>query len=162
MAASIKDTDSANEEFDKHLRYVLHMKPKEDPPKCNTYVVEFFGVLSLTDLRAPERKLWYIYYCKQSDIDQTVDQIHQKYGKKNMYDLFRKPVFSGAGLRASVKKHFSELKWFTKGNLLEAPPKSHFNDERVCKTITDLYNIEQQRLYNYVMVKNQWYWRYNH
>ncbi|XP_016946936.1 uncharacterized protein LOC108022494 [Drosophila biarmipes] len=148
------------EEIDNHLRRIFYIKPKADSPKCNPYIVEFFGVLSLTDLRAPERKLWVIYYCKQPELDKTVDEIHQKYGKKNMFDLYRTPVFSGAALRASVKKHFAGLKWFTNGNLLEAPPKSHFNDERVVKTIADLHHQEQQRLYNYVMVKNMWFKRY--
>ncbi|SPP75297.1 uncharacterized protein LOC117578521 isoform X1 [Drosophila guanche] len=161
MAGSKKDINTADAEMDNHLRCIFYIKPKPAPTKCSPFVVEFFGVLSLTDLREPERKLWYIYYCKQSDIEHTVHQIHQKYGKKNMYEIFQKPVFSGAALRASVKKHFAELKWFTKGNLLEAPPKSHFNNERVCKTVTDLRNIEQQRIYNYVLVKSQWYSMYN-
>ncbi|XP_033252223.1 mucin-5AC-like [Drosophila miranda] len=30
-----------------------------------------------------------------------------------MYDLFRKPIFSGAGLRYRVKNHFAALKWDT-------------------------------------------------
>ncbi|KAI8038558.1 hypothetical protein M5D96_008465 [Drosophila gunungcola] len=76
-----------------------------------------------------------------------------------MFDLYRTPVFSGAALRVAVKKHFSELKWFTTGSLLEAPPKSHFNDERVVKTIVDLHHLEQQRLYNYVMGKSKWFRR---
>ncbi|XP_070069847.1 uncharacterized protein [Drosophila takahashii] len=162
---AVKDKNSETdydleEEIDNHLRRVFYIKPNGDSPKMNPYIVEFFGVLSLNDLRAPERKLWVIYFCKQPELDKTVDEIHQKYGKKNMFDLYRTPVFSGAALRASVKKHFSGLKWFTNGNLLEAPPKSHFNDERVVKTITDLHHQEQQRLYNYVMVKHMWYHRY--
>ncbi|EDV56013.2 uncharacterized protein LOC6549395 [Drosophila erecta] len=162
---SAKDKNSEGdydlvEEIDNHLRRLFYIKPKAENPKLNPYVVEFFGVLSLTDLRAPQRKLWVIYYAKQPDLDKTVDEIHEKYGKKNMFDMYRTPVFSGAALRDSVKKHFSNLKWFTKGNLLEAPPKSHFNDERVVKTITDLHHLEHQRLYNYVMVKNMWFSRY--
>ncbi|XP_017132991.1 uncharacterized protein LOC108149732 [Drosophila elegans] len=159
---AVKETDyDLEEEIDSHLRRIFYIKPKESAP-LNPYIVEFFGVLSLKDLRAPERKLWVIYYCKQPELDKTVDEIHQKYGKKNMFDLYRTPVFSGAALRVAVKKHFSELKWFTTGSLLETPPKSHFNDERVVKTIVDLHHLEQQRLYNYVMVKNKWFRQYNH
>ncbi|XP_043644543.1 uncharacterized protein LOC122614121 [Drosophila teissieri] len=163
---AVKDKNSEGdydleEEIDSHLRRLFYIKPKVDNPKRKPYVVEFFGVLSLTDLRAPQRKLWVIYNAKQPDLDKTVDEIHEKYGKKNMFDLYRTPVFSGAALRDSVKKHFSNLKWFTTGSLLEAPPKSHFNDERVVKTITDLHHLEHQRLYNYVMVKNMWFTRYH-
>ncbi|KAH8232817.1 hypothetical protein KR026_000696, partial [Drosophila bipectinata] len=148
-------------EIDNHLKRIFYIKPNGVPLNSKPFVVEFFGVLSLTDMRAPDRKLWVIYHCKQPDLDKTVDEIHEKYGKKNMYDLFRKPVFSGLALRASVKKHFANLKWYTKGNVLEAPPKSHFNDERVVKAINDLHHLEQQRLYNYVMVKNNWFKRYS-
>ncbi|KAH8306008.1 hypothetical protein KR018_010295, partial [Drosophila ironensis] len=148
-------------EIEDHLRRILYIKNKEEPQKYKPYVPEFFGVLSLTDLRARDRKLWVIYHCKQPDLDKTIDEIHQKYGKKNMYDLFRTPVFSGPALRASVKKHFEEMKWFATGNLLEAPPKSHYNDERVVKAIADLHHLEQQKLYNYIMVKNNWWNRYS-
>ncbi|XP_002091331.3 uncharacterized protein LOC6530405 [Drosophila yakuba] len=161
---AVKDKNSEGdydleEQIDSRLRRLFYIKPKADNPKLKPYVVEFFGVLSLTDLRAPQRKLWVIYNAKQPDLDKTIDEIHEKYGKKNMFDLYRTPVFSGAALRDSVKKHFSNLKWFTTGSLLEAPPKSHFNDERVVKTITDLHHLEHQRLYNYVMVKNMWFTR---
>ncbi|KAH8401480.1 hypothetical protein KR009_005773 [Drosophila setifemur] len=149
------------EEIDNHLRRIFYIKPRGEPQKYKPYIVEFFGVLSLTDLRAPDRKLWVIYNCKKPDLDKTINEIHEKYGKKNMYDIFRVPVFSGPALRASVKKRFSELKFFTTGSLLEAPPKSHFNDERVVKIITEQHHFEQQRLYNYVMVKNMWFKRYN-
>lgn len=148
-------------EIDNHLRRIFYIKPVKETHNCKPYIPEFFGVLSLTDVRSPERKLWVIYHSKQPDLDKTVDEIHQKYGKKNMYDLFRKPVFSGLALRASVKKHFAQLKWYTNGNVLEAPPKSHFNDERVVKAINDLHHLEQQRLYNYVMVKNHWSKQYS-
>lgn len=128
--------------------------------KCDPSIVEYFGVFSLTDVRAPDRKLWYVYYCKKSEIDETMDRIFQKYGKKNVCEIFRKPVFSGLSLRSRVKKHFSELKWYVKGNLLEAPPKSLYNEERMIKAISDLYCDEQKMLYNYIGMKHNAFNRY--
>lgn len=130
--------------------------------KCDPSTVEFFGVFSLTDLRAPDRKLWYVYYCKKSEIDETVDRIFQKYGKKNVCEIFRKPVFSGVSLRSRVKKHFSELKWYVKGNILEAPPKSLYNEERMIKAMSDLYYDEQKMLYNYIGMKHSAFSRYRY
>ncbi|KRF98126.1 uncharacterized protein Dwil_GK27019 [Drosophila willistoni] len=73
-----------------------------------------------------------------------------------MCEIFRKPIFKGAALRAAVKKYFTDLKWFVKGNLLEAPPKRHFNDDRVIKCLTDVYNIERQKLHNFVVMQLHW------
>ncbi|XP_034111180.1 uncharacterized protein LOC117572456 isoform X1 [Drosophila albomicans] len=162
MAASAESTPyNFEEEFEAYLHRIFYIKPYTEESKCDPSIVEYFGVFSLTDIRAPERKLWYIYYCKQPDIDETVDRIFQKYGKKNVCELFRKPIFSGVSLRTRVKTHFSELKWYVKGNLLEAPPKSHYNDERMAKTITDLYNDERKMLYNYICMKHNAFSRYN-
>ncbi|KAL7738227.1 hypothetical protein ACLKA6_006560 [Drosophila palustris] len=149
------------EEFERHLHNIFYVKQNAEETKCDPSIIEYFGVLALTDVRAPERKLWYIYYCKQPDIDETVERIFQKYGKKNMCELFRKPIYSGVSLRSRVKKHFAELKWYVKGNLLEAPPKSHYNDERMAKAISDLYFEERKMLYDYICMSHKVYHRYS-
>ncbi|ALC41776.1 CG33469, partial [Drosophila busckii] len=139
-------------EFAPYLRRIFYLKPEKEI-EADASAIEYFGVFNLTDVRAPERKLWYVYYCKKSEIDDTVDRIFQKYGKKNLCEIFRKPVFSGLSLRSRVKSHFSEQKWYVKGNLLEAPPKGRYNDERMAKAIGDLYNAEQLKIYNYIGMK---------
>jgi len=126
----------------------------------NEYIpteVEYFGVLSLSDVRAPRRKLWYMYYATTDQVDKTVDQIHRKYGQKNMYELFRKPVYTGAGMRSRVKNHFKGLKWHVKGNILEAPLGSSLNDEKVVNTIADLYQNERRRYFDYLMSRSNLY-----
>lgn len=143
------------------MHKIFYVKPNvTENTKCDVSIIEYFGVFSLTDLRAPDRKLWYVYYCKKPEIDETVDRIFQKYGKKNVCEIFRKPVFSGVSLRSRVKKHFSELKWYVKGNLLEAPPKSHCNEERMMKIMMDLYHDEQKMLYNYIGMSHNAFNRY--
>ncbi|XP_015034172.2 uncharacterized protein LOC26529021 [Drosophila willistoni] len=144
------------DKFEKHLRVLFYMNPLPENPKCDTSKLEFFGVLRLKDVLKPERNLWCIYHCRQPDIDRTIDALLEKYGKKNMCEIFRKPIFKGAALRAAVKKYFTDLKWFVKGNLLEAPPKRHFNDDRVIKCLTDVYNIERQKLHNFVVMQLHW------
>ncbi|KAH8291495.1 hypothetical protein KR054_012213, partial [Drosophila jambulina] len=128
----------------------------------DTKEVEYFGILSLTDVRAPRRKLWYMYYATTDQLSDTVDRIHRKYGQKNMYELFRKPVYSGAGMRSRVKNHFSGLKWYVKGNILEAPPSSCYNDEKVVNTAADLYEAEKRRYYDYLMRRNDQFKSYNY
>lgn len=126
----------------------------------NEYIpteVEYFGVLSLSDVRAPRRKLWYMYYATTDQVDKTVDQIHRRYGQKNMYELFRKPVYTGAGMRSRVKNHFKGLKWHVKGNILEAPLGSSLNDEKVVNTIADLYQNERRRYFDYLMSRSNLY-----
>ncbi|XP_030388434.1 uncharacterized protein LOC115634696 [Scaptodrosophila lebanonensis] len=147
--------------FEEYLRRIFYLKSAEEIKRTNSSVVEYFGVLSLTDFRRPERKLWYLFYCPQSRIVETLDQLQTKYGKKNICEIFRKPVFSGVGMRAVVKKHFSEMKWYTNGNLIEAPPKSYYDDKRMLKTLTDLYNLERKKLYNYISMKHNHFKRYN-
>ncbi|XP_034478505.1 uncharacterized protein LOC117784794 isoform X1 [Drosophila innubila] len=157
MATQVNKCD---EDFEEYLHKIFYIKQNTDESKCDPSIVEYFGVLSLTDVNSPERKLWYIYYCKQPEIDETVERIFEKYGKKNMYELFRKPICSGVSLRTRVKKHFSGLKWYVKGNLLEAPPKSHYNNERMAKAISDLYFEERKMLYNYICMKHNAYSKY--
>ncbi|KAH8394705.1 hypothetical protein KR222_002082, partial [Zaprionus bogoriensis] len=150
-----------NEQFEEHLHRMFYIKRDYSAEtNCDPSIVEYFGVFGLTDVRAPERKLWYVYYCKKPEIDETVERIFQKYGKKNVCEIFRKPVLSGVSLRSRVKKHFHELKWYVKGNLLEAPPKSHYNVERMMKSMSDLYHDEQKMLYNYIGMKHNCYTRY--
>ncbi|EDW60891.2 uncharacterized protein [Drosophila virilis] len=151
---------SFDDEFETYLHRMFYIKPTEETTKCDPSIVECFGVLSLTDMRAPDRKLWYIYYCKQPEVDDTLNRIFHKYGKKNMCEIFRKPTFSGVGLRARVKTYFSEKKWLVKGNLLEAPPKSLYNNDRMVRNITDLYNEERKMLYTYICMKHDAFSRY--
>ncbi|EDV37591.1 uncharacterized protein Dana_GF13526 [Drosophila ananassae] len=150
------------ERLDTYMRRIFylrdsHLATQEHDPA----IVEYFGVLSLTNVRAPRRKLWYMYYATADELDATVDQIHKKYGQKNMYDLYRKPVFSGSGMRARVKNHFSALKWYVKGNILEAPPDSPYNDEKVVNTIADLYQADRRRYHDLLVGKNSDFVKWN-
>ncbi|XP_026840934.1 uncharacterized protein LOC6590938 [Drosophila persimilis] len=143
--------------LEQYIGRLFHTKYIWTENICDPAAVEFFGVMSLTDVRSPRRKLWYMYYSTSDQVDITVDRIHRKYGQKNMYDLFRKPIFSGAGLRSRVKNHFAALKWYVKGNILEAPPDTLYNDEKVINTITDLYYAERRRYYDFIMGQNVYY-----
>ncbi|XP_026840933.1 uncharacterized protein LOC113565043 [Drosophila persimilis] len=140
--------------LDKYMGILFARRNIETQNVRDFCAVEFFGVMSLTDVRSPRRKLWYMYYSTSDQVDITVDRIHRKYGQKNMYDLFRKPIFSGAGLRSRVKNHFAALKWYVKGNILEAPPDTLYNDEKVINTITDLYFVERRWYYDFIMYQN--------
>ncbi|XP_023175521.1 uncharacterized protein LOC111602594 [Drosophila hydei] len=143
-----------NDEFEKYLSRMFYIKPCEVTSKCDESNVEYFGVLSLTDVRSPDRKLWYIYYSKQPEVDETLSRIFHKYGKKNMCEIFRKHTFSGVGLRARVKAFFYEKRWHVKGNLLEAPAKSSFNNDQMIKIITDLHHEERKMLYSFLCMKH--------
>ncbi|KAH8254710.1 hypothetical protein KR032_011776, partial [Drosophila birchii] len=147
-----------------YMRRICYInKPKTNARnEYNPKEVEYFGILSLTDVRAPRRKLWYMYYATTDQLDDTVDRIHRKYGQKNMFELYRKPVYSGAGMRSRVKNHFSDLKWYVKGNILEAPPSSCYNDEKVMNTVADLYEAEKRRYYDFLMRKNEPFKSYNY
>ncbi|XP_052840198.1 uncharacterized protein LOC128254887 [Drosophila gunungcola] len=147
-----------------YMRRVFCLKEIETTNEYDPKEVEYFGVLSLTDVRAPRRKLWYMYYATTEQLDRTVDRIHRKYGQRNMYELFRKPVYSGAGMRSRVKNHFGGLRWYVKGNVLEAPPDSSYNDEKVVNTIADLYRAERRKYYDYLLYRNNLYttWTYQH
>jgi len=150
--------------LEKYIRRMYGLKAIDTKNEYDPNEVEYFGVLSLTDTRAPRRKLWYMYYATTDQVDKTVDRIHRKYGQKNMYELYRKPVFSGAGMRSRVKNHFGGLKWYVKGNILEAPPGSSYNDEKVVNTIADLYHAERRKYYDYLVSTNDIYktWSYVH
>ncbi|KAH8375289.1 hypothetical protein KR200_006497, partial [Drosophila serrata] len=159
--AAYPDLEMRLETYMRRAFYIL--KPKvyarnEYDPK----EVEYFGILSLTDVRAPRRKLWYMYYATKDQLDDTLDRIHRKYGQKNMYDLFRKPVYSGAGMRYRVKNHFSGHKWYVKGNILEAPSNSCYNDEKVANTVADLYEAEKRKYYDYLTYKSDQLKSYNY
>ncbi|KAH8306005.1 hypothetical protein KR018_010290, partial [Drosophila ironensis] len=159
LAAAYTDLEERLETFMRHVFWLpeIYTKNEHDPG-----TIEYFGVLSLKDVRSPGRKLWYMYYATTDQLDNVVDRIHRKYGQKNMYELFRKPVFSGAGMRARVKDHFSGLKWLVKGNILEAPPGNLYNDEKVINTIADLYQAERRRYYDFVLKKvevSEWKWK---
>ncbi|XP_068147874.1 uncharacterized protein [Drosophila tropicalis] len=153
LAALYPNLDDRLEEY---MRGMCHVNPKKGPTECDIAIVEYFGVLSLTDVRAPRRKLWYIYYSRSDEIDNTVDRIHRKYGQKNMYELFRKPIYSGADFRGRVKANFANLKWYVKGNILEAPPQSTYTDEKVIRVITDLYYAERRIYYDYLKGRNDY------
>ncbi|XP_033155015.1 uncharacterized protein LOC117137605 [Drosophila mauritiana] len=143
--------------LERYLRSVFGLKEIDTKNEYDPTEVEYFGLLSLCDVRAPRRKLWYMYYATTDQVDKTVDQIHRKYGQRNMYELFRKPVYTGAGMRSRVKHHFKELKWQVKGNILEAPQNSSFNDEKVVNTIADLYQDERRRYFDYLMSSSNLY-----
>ncbi|XP_030243925.1 uncharacterized protein LOC115564123 isoform X2 [Drosophila navojoa] len=158
MASNVANFD---DEFEKYLHRLFYVTPTEETSKCDPSNIEYFGVLSLTDVRSPDRKLWYIYYSKQPEVDETLNRIFHKYGKKNMCEIFRKPTFSGVGLRDRVKRHFQDKKWYVKGNILEAPPKSPYNDDRMLKMITELYNDERKMLYNYICMTHDSFIKYH-
>ncbi|XP_043644833.1 uncharacterized protein LOC122614337 [Drosophila teissieri] len=145
-----------------YMRKVHWLKPINTTNEYDPNEVEYFGVLSLTDVRAPRRKLWYLYYATTDQVGKTVDQIHRKYGQRNMYELFRKPVYSGAGMRSRVKNHFKGLRWLVKGNILEAPPGSPYNDEKVVNTIADLYQGERRKYYDYLLSRSNHFRSYNY
>ncbi|KAH8348174.1 hypothetical protein KR084_004962, partial [Drosophila pseudotakahashii] len=149
------------DKLEKYWRRLFYLQPIAEPTPLDPCAVEYFGVFSITDPQATDRKLWYIYCCLKSEIPEVVERIRQKYGKKNVCEIYQKPTFSGVGLRRSVRDYFSNLKWFASGNLLEAPPNSHYSDERVVKMILDLHAKEQRRIFDYVMVQHDWFKRYN-
>eukprot|EP00099_Drosophila_melanogaster_P029907 NP_995837.1 uncharacterized protein Dmel_CG33468 [Drosophila melanogaster] len=159
--SAVEAPNSAYPDLEKRLeRYLRSVFCLKEIDTKNEYIpteVEYFGVLSLSDVRAPRRKLWYMYYATTDQVDKTVDQIHRKYGQKNMYELFRKPVYTGAGMRSRVKNHFKGLKWHVKGNILEAPLGSSLNDEKVVNTIADLYQNERRRYFDYLMSRSNLY-----
>ncbi|XP_032591378.1 uncharacterized protein LOC6559722 isoform X2 [Drosophila grimshawi] len=149
-----EDNMSFDDRFVKHLQKLFYMPPniEYDPS-----VIDMFGVLSLTDVRQPDRKLWYMYYCKQNEVDETLDRIFKKYGKKNMREIFRKRVFSGFGLRERLKTHFANKKLYVKEKLIEAPRNSSFNDDKVIKNVTEVYNKERRLIFEYVCRKHLGY-----
>ncbi|XP_016997948.2 uncharacterized protein [Drosophila takahashii] len=140
--------------LDTYMRRIFYLKEIYTTNEYDPNEVEYFVVFSLTDVRAPRRKLWYMYYATTDQLDKTVDRIHRKYGQKNMYELFRKPVFTGVGMRSRVRNHFGGLKWYVKGNVLEASPDSPYNDEKVINTIADLYQAERRKCYDFLVSRN--------
>ncbi|XP_039484497.1 uncharacterized protein LOC120447130 [Drosophila santomea] len=163
--SAVETPNSAYPDLEKRLETYLRraycLKEVDTKNGYDPHEVEYFGVLSLNDVRAPRRKLWYMYYATTDQLDKVVDQIHRKYGQRNMYDLFRKPVYTGAGMRSRVKNHFKGLKWHVKGNILEAPPESSYNDEKVVNTISDLYQDERRKYYDYLMSRSNYFKSYN-
>nr|XP_017024593.1 uncharacterized protein LOC108076320 isoform X2 [Drosophila kikkawai] len=149
------------DKLEKYWRRLFYLQPLSEPTALDLSELDYFGVFSVRDPLAPDRRLWHIYSCSQPEILQVGDKIRQKYGKKNVWEIYQKPIYSGVGFRSIVKRHFSNLKWITEGNLLEAPEKSHYNDERVLKDVGDLHNKEQRRLFDYIMVQHDWFRRYN-
>ncbi|XP_050744125.1 uncharacterized protein LOC108022496 isoform X2 [Drosophila biarmipes] len=149
------------DKLEKYWRRLFYLQPKAGPTPLDPGTVEYFGVFGITDPQAADRKLWYIYCCRKPEIPEVGERIRHKYGKKNVHEIYRRATFSGVGFRRIVKDYFSHLKWFVSGNLLEAPPKSYFNDERFVKTISDLNGKEQRRLFDYIMVQHDWFKRYN-
>ncbi|EDW00851.1 uncharacterized protein LOC6559070 [Drosophila grimshawi] len=146
--------DNFAHEFERYLYRSFHFGPNTKIRQYDPSIMEIFGVLSLTDVRQPDRKLWYVYYCKQTEVDETLDRIFKKYGKKNMREIFRKPVFSGVDLCDKVKDHFAEKKLYVKGKLIEAPRNSPYNDDKIMRQVTGLYDEEQRLLFQYVCSKS--------
>ncbi|KAH8290804.1 hypothetical protein KR054_006022, partial [Drosophila jambulina] len=149
------------DKLEKYWRRLFYLRPLAEPTALDLSELDYFGVFRVKDPLDPDRRLWHIYSCSQPEILEVGDKIRQKYGKKNVWEIYRKPTYSRVGLRSTVRKHFSDLKWITSGNLLEAPAKSHYTDERVIKDVSDLFEKEQSRLFEYIMVQNDWYKRYN-
>ncbi|EDW00852.1 uncharacterized protein LOC6559071 [Drosophila grimshawi] len=145
------DNMSFDDKFGNYLYKLLCVAPDTESDPC---VIEIFGVLSLTDVRQPDRKLWYMYHCKQNEVDETLDRIFKKYGKKNMREIIRKRVYSGVGLRERVKTHFANKKLYVTEKLIEAPRNSSFNDDKVIKNVTEAYNEERRLLFEYVCRKH--------
>ncbi|XP_020801488.1 uncharacterized protein LOC110178629 isoform X2 [Drosophila serrata] len=157
MGSEIKLEDK----LEKYWRRLFYLRPLAEPTGLDLSELEYFGVFSVRDPLAPDRRLWHIYSCTQPEIPELGNKIRQKYGKKNVWEIYRKSTYSAVGFRSIVRKHFSHLKWITNGNLLEAPAKSHYNDERVVRDVSDLYEREQRRLFDYIMVQHDWFKRYN-
>ncbi|XP_017068713.1 uncharacterized protein LOC108106259 [Drosophila eugracilis] len=149
------------DKLEKYWRRLFYLQPKSETTPLDSCTIEYFGVLSIRDPSATERKLWHIYYCMKPDISDVVNKIREKYGKKNVYEIYQKPIFSGVGFRKIVKDYFSNLKWTTSGNLLEAPPNSYYSDEKFVKTVSNLHYKEQKRIYGYIMEQHNWYKRCN-
>ncbi|XP_017132989.1 uncharacterized protein LOC108149731 [Drosophila elegans] len=159
--AGNKPVPKFNDKLEKYCRRLFYMDPVAEPTPLDPSAIEYFGVFSVRDPQAPDRKLWYIYYCSQPDISDVVDKVRQKFGRKNVYEIYQKPTFSGVGFRRIVKDYFSHLKWISRGNLLEAPSKSYYNDKKVVKTVSELHYKEQRRLFDYIMVQHDWFKRCN-
>ncbi|KAH8306009.1 hypothetical protein KR018_010294 [Drosophila ironensis] len=149
------------DKLDKYCRRLFYLESKLHPAPTDLSCLEYFGVFRITNPLEPNRKLWLTYSCLQSEIPEVGDKVRRKYGKKHVCELLRKPVYSGFGVRRTVSDYFSNLKWATKGNFLEAPAQSHYNDERMTKTINNLLDKEQKRLYDYMMTHHDWFKRYN-
>ncbi|XP_052840199.1 uncharacterized protein LOC128254888 [Drosophila gunungcola] len=150
-----------NDKLEKYCRRLFYIDPVAEPTPLDSSAIEHFGVLSVRVPQAPDRKLWYIYYCSHPDISDVVDKVRQKFGRKNVYEIYQKPTFSGVGLCRIVKDYFSQLKWISRGNLLEAPLNTYYNDERVVKSVSELHEKEQRRLFDYIMVQHDWFKRCN-
>ncbi|KAH8401481.1 hypothetical protein KR009_005772, partial [Drosophila setifemur] len=149
------------DKLEKYWRRMFYLRPKLEPTPLDSLGFEYFGVLRIKDTSNPQRNLWFIYSCPQFKIAETMEKERRKYGKKNVIEIFRKPVYSGPGFRAIVRDYFSSLKWFIRGNVLEAPPKSYFNDEKFVKTVNSFHEKETRRIYDYIMIQHDWYRRYN-
>ncbi|XP_016979751.1 uncharacterized protein LOC108045074 [Drosophila rhopaloa] len=149
------------DKLEKYCRRLFYMQPVSEPTPLDPSAMEYFGVFSVKDPQATDRKLWYIYYCLRPEISGAVEKVRQKFGRKNVYEIYQKLTFSGVGFHKIVKDYFCHLKWISRGNLLEAPPISYYNDEKVVKTVSELHDKEQRRLFDYIMDQHDWFKRYN-
>ncbi|XP_017039112.1 uncharacterized protein LOC108086645 [Drosophila ficusphila] len=149
------------DKLEKYWRRLFYLQPLAESTSLDLSELEYFGVFSVKDPQATDRKLWYIYCCFQPEIAEVVEKVRQKYGKKNVHEVYRKPTFSGVGFRRTVRDYFSHLKWITKGHLLEAPANSYYNDVRIVKTVAELHDKEQRRLFDCIMEQHNWFKKYN-
>ncbi|KAH8232814.1 hypothetical protein KR026_000695, partial [Drosophila bipectinata] len=149
------------DKMEKYWRRMFYLDPKLEPTPLELSTLEYFGAFRIINPNDPKKKHWLIYNCLHSEIAEKVEKVRQKYGKKNVYEIIRKPVYSGWGFRKTVKDHFLNLRWMASGSLLEAPETSYYNDERFVKTVNNLLSGENRRIYDYIMEHHQWFKRYN-
>lgn len=149
------------DKIEKCWRRMFYLDPKLEPTPLELSALEYFGVFRIINPVDPNRKQWVIYNCLRSEIAENVEKVCQKYGKKNVFEIFRKPVYSGLGFRKIVRDYFLNLRWKTNGCLLEAPVNSYYNDEKFIKNVNSLLVGEQRRIYDYVMKHHQWFKRNN-
>ncbi|XP_033155019.1 uncharacterized protein LOC117137607 isoform X2 [Drosophila mauritiana] len=150
-----------DDKLEKYWRRLFYMKSVAEPTPLDPDTIEYFGIFSIDEPNVATQKRWYIYYGLRSERLKVLERIRKKYGNRNVREIFLIATFSGVGFHKIVREYFSNLKWFTSRNLLEAPLNSYYNDERLVKTVSDLHNKEQKRIFDYIMIQHDWFRRYN-
>ncbi|EDW91044.2 uncharacterized protein Dyak_GE12302 [Drosophila yakuba] len=158
MARNRVNTDN---KMEKYWRRLFYMQPIAGSTPLDSDTIEYFGIFSISESHVATQKRWYIYYGLRSERLKVMERIRKKYGKKHVWEIFQIATFSGVGFHKIVREYFCNLKWFTSRNLLEAPLNSHYNDERLVKTVSDLNSKELRRIFDYIMIQHDWFKRYN-
>ncbi|EDV37592.2 uncharacterized protein Dana_GF19839 [Drosophila ananassae] len=149
------------DKMEKYWRRMFYLDPKLEPTPLELSELEYFGAFRIINPLDPKRKHWLIYSCLHSEIAENVEKVRRKYGKKNVFEIVRKPVYSGLGFRKIVRDYFVNLRWKANGGFLEAPENSYYNDEKFVKSVNNLLDVEHRRIYDYIMGHLEWFKRYN-